>query len=294
MASEFSFQELITRRAADAGIAIHPKQTRLVRHDTRGRKIWNLGRAEFEHWVSFQRSDRHNPYNGCSLAFQFIPAQLPGARAGALFVGAHHVHDQWLWGGVADGRQPAMFDVQFPEHIPYAGDNANASDLVRVDAFDEFSERVLIEWSPTAHGTRSWSQWWKNTKPIVEIRTAPMAAPFPGFDSFQSRVDEIELVPTAWREVLSSVSGIYLLVCQETGQQYVGSAHGEQGLYGRWLEYAHTGHGGNKMLKAMAHHNFRVSILEIAANTTSTSELIHREQVWKDKLGSRVFGLNAN
>jgi len=294
MALEFSFQDLIKRRADKAGFAFVPSKTRMVRHDTRGRKVWNIGRGEFEHWVSFQRSDTHNPYNGCSLTFQFIPAQLPAGRAGALFVGAYQVTDQWLYGGPDSERQPLLYCPTFPQDTPFTAEGYNAVDLVRVEAFEEFSERILIEWSTTAHGTRSWSQWWKNIKPIVEMRAAPLQAPFPGFHSFQSTIDEIELVPNTWREVLSSVSGIYLLVCQDTGQQYVGSAHGEHGLYGRWLEYAHTGHGGNKMLKAKKKHNFRVSILEVASSTASTSELIHREQVWKDKLGSRVFGLNAN
>ena len=296
MANEFSFQELISRRALAAGMVISPTSTRLIRHDTRGRKMWHRGRAEFEHWVSFQRAGSRNPYNKCALALHFIPARLPNGNPGALFVAAHEVIGQWLYEGLSADRQPTLFASDFPEDVPFTSDmdNALAVDLVRIPIFEEFSERIVIEGSSSPHGTRSWSQWWKNDKPIVEIRAAPVEDPFPGFHSFRLPVDDIEMVPATWRAVLSSVAGVYLLVCQDTGQQYVGSAHGEAGFYGRWLEYAHTGHGGNKLLKANQKQNFQVSILEVVSSTTSTSELIHREQEWKHKLGSQVFGLNAN
>jgi hypothetical protein len=255
MAEEFSFQELIFRKAADAGFPLGDRKIRLVRHENRGRKLWALGRAEFEHWVSFQSATTRNPYNQCDLTFQFIPAQLPEGRAGALFVGAYQVHGQWVYEGMQAQRQPLRFLPDFPDQIPSYKPGDLATDLVCIDAFEEFSGRVLIQWSPTAHGTRTWSQWWNNKKPIVEIRTAPIKAPFPGFQAFRIAIDEVELMPPGWRQVLSAVSGVYLLVCQDTGQQYVGSAHGAEGMYGRWLNYARTGHGGNKLLKARKKHD---------------------------------------
>jgi hypothetical protein len=53
-----------------------------------------------------------------------------------------------------------------------------------------------------------------------------------------------------WADVLRSGRGIYLLVHRETGQQYVGSAYGVDGLLGRWKSYA-DGHGGNVGLKEL-------------------------------------------
>jgi hypothetical protein len=294
MASEFSFQELISRRASAAGLNLNLKKARLLRHDTVGRKIWNLDCAGFAHWVSFQRPGTQSPYNACELAFQFVPAHLPAGRAGALFVAAHQVTHRWVYEGIDAKRQPLCFIPGFSEQHESFRPGYEAVDLVHLDAFDEFSERILIEWSTTAHGTRAWSQWWKKEKPIVEMRVAPMEAPFPGLQNFQCPINELELIPSSWREVLSAVSGIYLLVCQDTGQQYVGSAQGENGLYGRWLNYAHTGHGGNSLLKARKKHDYVVTILEVCSSTMTTSEIIHREQRWKDKLGSRAFGLNAN
>jgi len=45
--------------------------------------------------------------------------------------------------------------------------------------------------------------------------------------------------------VFKAVRGVYLLVCKETGKQYVGSAQGEETLWGRFIAFATTGRGGN-------------------------------------------------
>ena len=62
----------------------------------------------------------------------------------------------------------------------------------------------------------------------------------------------------------------------------------------RWDEYAANGHGGNQLLQRRGQANYAVSILEVASSEMSPDEIIGRESVWKDKLGSRAHGLNAN
>ena len=74
----------------------------------------------------------------------------------------------------------------------------------------------------------------------------------------------------------------------------MGSAYGDNGIYGRWMSYAKNGHGGNIELKKLNPNNFEFSILEIATKTASADEVIHRESRWKEKLGTRKFGLNQN
>ena len=54
-------------------------------------------------------------------------------------------------------------------------------------------------------------------------------------DSDNFAVSQIASIPLAWQAVLK---GVYLLVCKETGKQYVGSAKGEDSLWGRFLTYA--------------------------------------------------------
>lgn len=52
-------------------------------------------------------------------------------------------------------------------------------------------------------------------------------------------------VPLSWIAALSSSRGVYLLTCPKTREQYVGSATGIGGFYGRWLSYIRDGQGGN-------------------------------------------------
>jgi hypothetical protein len=94
--------------------------------------------------------------------------------------------------------------------------------------------------------------------------------------------------------VLEVSRGIYLLHCPKTGDQYIGSAIGSRGFYGRWLDYARDGNGGNALLKDRDARTFFVTILEVASSIATREEILKTEAVWKQKLGSRVHGLNAN
>lgn len=104
-----------------------------------------------------------------------------------------------------------------------------------------------------------------------------------------------------WENRLSAVAGVYLITDTKTGKQYVGSASGEQGgIWGRWSEYAHTKHGGNKRLVELIDadadycHNFQYSILEVFPIKRDKHEILRYEQLYKQKLLSVQYGLNEN
>lgn len=275
--SDFTFNEILERRGIDLNTC------RIVRHDTRALQAWRHSRACLENFFSYQRTGNRTPYRGALIVFQLVPV----GSSGALFVGAYRILDEWQFPAVT--RQPVLHDPAFGEnddheHLRY--------DLERVPEFEDLVGRVLIDWGS---GTRAWSQWpTRQDKPIIEIRAQRQDDPFPGFSKFQSTVDEIEFLPESWQGALSSVSGVYLLVCPTTGEQYVGSAYGEGGFMRRWRAYAVNGHGGNLLLLARERSNYAVSILEVASPDMSASDIIHRETAWKKKLGSRSHGLNAN
>jgi hypothetical protein len=94
--------------------------------------------------------------------------------------------------------------------------------------------------------------------------------------------------------VLKLACGIYLLTCPKTKEQYVGKATGENGFYQRWLEYFHTGHGGNVALRSRDPSDYQVSILEVAGTSATEYEIATMETRWKLKLQSREMGLNRN
>jgi hypothetical protein len=103
-----------------------------------------------------------------------------------------------------------------------------------------------------------------------------------------------------WRSRLSAVAGVYLILAETTGKLYVGSATGAEGIWGRWREYAKTGHGNNELLKALIAADgeypkaFRFSILQIVPKSMTREDVIEREARFKAKLGCLTHGLNLN
>jgi len=105
-----------------------------------------------------------------------------------------------------------------------------------------------------------------------------------------------------WKSALSSIYGIYLLTDKKEGKSYVGSASGQDGLWGRWLSYITTFHGNNKELKTLFRDrteeyfrkNFKFSILEILPPITHKDEVIRKEALWKRKLLTFEHGYNGN
>lgn len=97
---------------------------------------------------------------------------------------------------------------------------------------------------------------------------------------------------------MKNVGGVYLILAEKSGDQYVGSAYGANGIWGRWSAYAKVGHGGNTKLRELMSDgldypkNFRFSVLQILPRTMAKNEVIKRQTLYKKKLGSRATGLN--
>lgn len=105
-----------------------------------------------------------------------------------------------------------------------------------------------------------------------------------------------------WKAALTSVFGIYLITDKNTGKQYVGSAYGEGGIWGRWTTYISSFHGNNIDLVELFKErdidyfkeNFQFAILEIIPASKSQQEVTYKESLWKEKLFTRKFGHNRN
>lgn len=101
----------------------------------------------------------------------------------------------------------------------------------------------------------------------------------------------------SWKSALENMHGIYLITDYENGKQYVGSACGDYGLWGRWRDYVDTFHGGNKKLvdlkkkKGAAYfkQNLHFSLLETIPKNNS-SNILDREAHWKNILQTRKHG----
>ena len=150
----------------------------------------------------------------------------------------------------------------------------------------------MVDWGA---GAKAWFQYAaRNEKRVTAILPSEYELPFPGFAALQLSLSQITSLPSTWRNALSSVGGVYLLVDSKSGDQYVGIAHGENGFLGRWEQYAKNGHGGTKLLRKRSKRDYQVSVLEVVSSPSTPNEVIQREALWKQKLGSRAFGLNSN
>ena len=176
--------------------------------------------------------------------------------------------------------------------------------LEQLKEFDYFSNRIIIDWGKS---TLSWHQWYdKQAKEIIQILPKGHLGLFPGLLNFVLDFDELESLidnPEAnhdWKSNLASVNGIYLILDKNTGNQYIGSANGKEGVWQRWSEYAKTFDGGNKKLKKICknttdyHKNFRYSILQSLPSNISQKEIVKIESIYKEKLGTKAYGLNMN
>lgn len=176
-------------------------------------------------------------------------------------------------------------------------------DLKQMPELEHLNDRLVIDWGPSG---RVWCQKYENQKELVEVLPQGYIGNFPGLLDFTLEYDELQRLiqnPEAnrdWYQHLSSVNGIYLILDQKTGLQYIGSACGNKGIWGRWENYAKTGHGGNLELKKLLAKdasyapNFRYSILQSLPSNLTSKEVVAHENLYKEKLGSRVHGLNGN
>lgn len=177
-------------------------------------------------------------------------------------------------------------------------------DLEQVHEFDYLINRIVIDWASNA---LAWNQWYdKQIKEVIQILPSGYLGAFPGLLDFVLDFNELKSLiesPEAnqdWKNNLSSVNGIYLILDKKTGDQYIGSANGKEGIWQRWSDYAKTKHGGNKMLITLIekdknyYKNFRYSILQTLPSNISQKEIVKIENLYKEKLGTKVYGLNKN
>lgn len=158
----------------------------------------------------------------------------------------------------------------------------------------EWSQRLVVQWPGLE---RSWYRWAdRNSFPIIAIAEEPLlVSQMPDWTELALDRNQLAILPGKWRAALSEWRGIYLIIDQSDGMYYVGSAYGRENLLQRWLEYARTGHGGNKTLRRRDPANFRFSILQRTSPDLADAEVIALEQSWKLRLRSQApYGLNEN
>lgn len=265
---------------------IEPVEVILLRHQdgsaVRGRTPYELWRDEadaFEVYQRVQRTKNRAKFSRAPYWASFVG--MPDGRT--LFVGLYSAR----YGGVL------VEDVPNPHNDEVA--LAGSSDFyhLQLDArVLDLRGRLVVDWGD---GVRAWVQRAdKQDKPVLEVWTDFKEPDFPGYLRFREPLSRIDRLPRGWVDALRAASGVYLLTCPRTKEQYVGSACGADGFWGRWHQYVVNNNGGNVALKSREYSDYQVSILEVAGSSFSWKEILDRESQWKLKLQSQEMGLNKN
>jgi len=165
-------------------------------------------------------------------------------------------------------------------------------DLEPTGIYSEWKGRLVVKWP----AGRLWWRWAKNNSfPIYAIHEeSSLDAEMPRWDGLSLTWQELRVLPTKWKAALRQWRGIYYIFDVKVGKGYVGSACGGENILGRWLNYAASGHGGNKKLKEREREDFLFTILQRTSPDMERDEVGQLEASWKDRLHTRDFGLNDN
>jgi hypothetical protein len=277
---------------ADAGIDL--AGTLVMRHTPTERPL----RAALASWAA-EQPEMFNAYQSSHLPRQ----EKMLARAARLVSCIGNEPGQALFIGVYEVRshRPVSNDEfwAMPAHkLMYElGSNTRSStlwfDLHLVQKLTDLSGKLVVKW-PTPD--RAWTRWAsKNTFQLQAIHPESiLVRPIPPWRELILDWVELRTLPKTWADTLKQWRGVYLIHDAKDGKSYVGSAYGEHNIYGRWLNYAASGDGGNKKLRERDPNHFQFSLLERVGPDLPPDEVIGLESTWKARLHTRSTGLNVN
>lgn len=267
---------------------VDSSKVKLVRHGNKEIPVRETFLSDIKRFEAYQRFQAPNKFGNSKSIAVFAPYY----KTTGIFLGLWDIQGCLKTEDFTNEIIKELEKHNLPEDW---FDIAVRYDLKRNKSLDDLSERLIIEWG---HSTVSWVQ--SKDKEVIEIKGKKSIGDFQSFSLVDINHKELKNIfdfpdtNLTWLKALSSVNGVYLIKDKSTGKLYVGSAYGESGIYGRWAAYAKNGHGGNLELKDLDPTNFQFSILEIVPGTATADSVIECENRWKEKLGTRNFGLNRN
>ncbi|MFH5803645.1 hypothetical protein [Alienimonas sp. DA493] len=267
------------------GAGLEPSEVLLLRHkDNRAAKgrspyeLWRDDRRQFQSYQSVQRVKYQKMFGR-----PYWAAFVVNAFEEEVFAGIWKSARQYT---IKEAR-PGISNPQIID----APETCDQYDTILTQRLSELIGKLIIDWG---RGKIAWAQYAdKNEKRVLEIRQNE-DDPFPGFTNFREPLWRIPRLPQTWISALANCKGVYLLSSPKTNQQYVGSASGESGFFGRWSDYAASGHGGNVQLKDKETRDWQVTILQVAGSADTESDILAYEGLWQTKLQSHRLGLNSS
>ena len=165
-------------------------------------------------------------------------------------------------------------------------------DLQVEEALQEWKGKLVLDWPPGRTWIRRAERNGFTIKAILEDSVLDKG--MPAWNQLVLAWAELHSLPQNWIAALKQWRGIYFIHDSADGKGYVGSACGDENIYGRWMNYAASGDGGNKLLRARKPQSFRFSVLQLVSQDMESEKVIAVENSWKDRLHTREFGLNLN
>jgi len=252
-------------------------------------------------WLAAERPEVFNAYQQAQnplaekvlMRAEFVASFIAQDGERALFVGLYR---RGKWRPVTNRQYWAIPTVAELKPFRLRGVEGRRTclwfDLTPVDAYSEWKGRLVVTWP----AGRLWWRWAKtNSFPICAIHEESLLdAEMPSWNRLSLTWDTLSVLPTKWKAALRQWRGIYYIFDQKAGKGYVGSACGKENILGRWLNYAASGHGGNKKLRERDPNDFLFTILQRTSPDMEREEIGQLEASWKDRLHTRDQGLNDN
>jgi hypothetical protein len=267
------------------GLNVPHDRIKLIRHsDHLGRSIRKIIADGWFDAYQAEQSPDVNPFHKCDVIFSFVGVEGNQAE----FHGAYRVLDcrEFQKGDFAGA----------PEYLTLPHRDGKSRIWYQLEEMPEFLSlrgRVIAQWVSTR------GRFQTKDLELFEVLPPGNQVRFPGYQDVVltwAELQDIFATPRLhrdWKVALSSSAGIYRIVDHRKGGGiYIGAAYGVDGIWGRWSNYARTGHGGNKMLIPLDPSYFQWSIVRTLSGSMSEKEVIHVERIEMRKHGSRAVGLN--
>lgn len=287
---------------------IDPKSVIVFRHRPREPEVFKV----FP-WFAAERPDLFNAYQQTqgsprvenalqSLVGHGYLASFFGHQAGrAVFVALYEVksskpltprqfHEVSAYSEISEFGGKCWFTEEMAKVRP----TVRWFDLEATGFYSTWKGKLVVNWPPPERS------WWRrahrNDLSVHAIHEESIFdAQMPTWQEINLTWDELRILPSRWKHIMSQWRGIYFIFDRSTRKGYVGSAYSTNNLIGRWENYGATGHGGNKLLRACDPRNFKFSILERVSPDMDSSEVIRLETIWKERLHTYApLGLNDN
>lgn len=265
-------------------------------------------------WLAAERPELFNAYQQTQgstkvenalkrlVGYGYVASFIGHEPGRALFAGLYHIDgsrpltpEQFQQAAVY--QQLANFGGSLwftQQHAQEGRPTVEWFELSATEFYSKWKGKLVVDWPPPE---RSW--WRRAHRNVLSIHAVREESAFdakmPEWQEINLTWEELKILPSRWKQVMSQWRGIYYIFDESGCKGYVGSAYGENNLIGRWENYGATGHGGNVLLRKRDPRNFRFSILERVSPDLEPSAVISIESSWKDRLHTYApQGLNDN